>query len=138
MEVNFLFDTNAASEPYKARPNAKFLRRLVEHSGQVALAAPSWYELQRGLELLPMSKKKERLREQLIGLRVHVTILPYDERAAEWHAREHARLSAKGRPASLLDGQIAAIAWTHALTLVTANVKDFRNFGDLSVVDWTR
>jgi tRNA(fMet)-specific endonuclease VapC len=34
------------------------------------------------------------------------------------------------------DGQIAAIAFVHALTLVTANVRDFRSVKGLHVEDW--
>jgi tRNA(fMet)-specific endonuclease VapC len=65
-------------------------------------------------------------------------ILPYDQEAAAWHARERARLSKRGRPPSAADGQIAAIASINDLTVVTANVKDFRRFKDLVVEDWSR
>ena len=65
-------------------------------------------------------------------------VLPYDQEAASWHARERARLGKRGRPPSAADGQIAAIASVNDLTLVTANVKDFRRFKDLVVEDWSR
>jgi tRNA(fMet)-specific endonuclease VapC len=65
-------------------------------------------------------------------------ILPYDEAAAEWHGRERARLEEDGRTPPFVDGQIAAIAASQSLTLVTANAKDFHGFTDLETVDWTR
>jgi tRNA(fMet)-specific endonuclease VapC len=63
-------------------------------------------------------------------------ILPYDQTAAEWHAAERARLSAIGRVPPFVDGQIAAIAATRGLILVTNNVSDFQHFAGLVIVDW--
>jgi tRNA(fMet)-specific endonuclease VapC len=63
-------------------------------------------------------------------------ILPYDADAADWHAAERARLAFAGRVPPFVDGQIAAIAVTRGLTLVTANVADFRPFAGLTVIDW--
>jgi len=37
-------------------------------------------------------------------------ILPYDKRAAEWHAKERANLSPRGIAVPFVDGQIASIA----------------------------
>ncbi len=63
-------------------------------------------------------------------------ILPYDERAAEWHAKERARLSLKGRTPSFVDGQIAAIAKVNGLVLVTRNTTDFKSFSKLVIENW--
>jgi tRNA(fMet)-specific endonuclease VapC len=41
-------------------------------------------------------------------------------------------------PPPFADGQIASIAATRDLTLVTANVADFERFEGLRVEDWTR
>ena len=48
------------------------------------------------------------------------------------------RLELLGKTPPYADGQIAAVAWGHDLTLVTANPKDFALFEGLNVVDWTR
>lgn len=63
-------------------------------------------------------------------------ILPYDERAAHWHAVERARLVAAGRTPPFVDGQIAAIAVVNDLVLVTANVADYEPFAGLTVENW--
>ncbi|MCP5156044.1 MAG: hypothetical protein H6983_17870 [Ectothiorhodospiraceae bacterium] len=55
---------------------------------------------------------------------------------AEWHATERARLSASGRAPPSVDCQIAAIAWPHALTLVTRNVTDFADFKGVRLERW--
>ena len=63
-------------------------------------------------------------------------ILPYDHAAAEWHARERARLASRGETRPFVDGQIAAVAHVNDLTLVTFNDVDFRLFEGLRVVSW--
>jgi tRNA(fMet)-specific endonuclease VapC len=63
-------------------------------------------------------------------------ILDYDRAAAEWHARERARLMSRGETPSFADGQIAAIAYVNDLTLVTFNDSDFRRFHELRVASW--
>jgi tRNA(fMet)-specific endonuclease VapC len=65
-----------------------------------------------------------------------IPILPYDEAAADWHARERARLLSEGRKPPFADGQIAAIAKVHDLAIVTANVRDFEAFEGITVEDW--
>jgi tRNA(fMet)-specific endonuclease VapC len=62
--------------------------------------------------------------------------LPYDERAATWHAIERDRLTKQGKTPPHLDSQIAAIAVVNRLTLVTRNVADFDAFQDLLIENW--
>ena len=63
-------------------------------------------------------------------------IFDYDQRAAEWHARERARLAKVGQSPPFVDGQIAAIARVNDLTLVTRNQRDFRWFEGLRLERW--
>jgi len=65
-----------------------------------------------------------------------VCALPYDDRAAEWHAAERVRLERAGKPAPFADAQIAAVAATNGLTVVTANLADFRAFKGVKVTNW--
>jgi hypothetical protein len=55
-------------------------------------------------------------------------ILDYNRDAAEWHARERARLEVSGKTPPFVDAQIAAIACVNNLVLVTANQPDFPRF----------
>jgi tRNA(fMet)-specific endonuclease VapC len=134
----FLLDTNAISEPLRPRPNAALLARLRRHAEQIAIPAVVWHELWYGCRRLAPSAKRTAI-ESFLADRVAPTmpILPYDERAADWHASERARLTAMGRTPSFADGQIAAIAVTNELTLVTLNADDYSGYPELSVVDWT-
>ena len=81
---------------------------------------------------LPDSRRRDFLTDYLNMIYVELPILAYDTRAAEWHARERARLAATGRTPPFVDGQIAAIAAVNQLTLVSRNVRDFTIFDGLS------
>lgn len=137
MSLRFLLDTNILSEPLRLRPDERILRRLEEHRGESAIAAPVWHEALFGWERLPSSRRKERLGSYLFDV-VHYSlpILAYDAAAAAWHASERARLQAEGRTSPFVDGQIAAIAKVNDLTLVTSNRQDFAYFDELSLEDW--
>jgi tRNA(fMet)-specific endonuclease VapC len=69
---------------------------------------------------------------------VHPTlpILAYDERAAEWLAIERVRLEKTGKRTPVVDGQIASVAATNGIPVVTANVKDFSVFRGVAVQNW--
>ncbi len=64
-------------------------------------------------------------------------VLEYDRDAADWHARERARLSALGRTPPIVDGQIAAIAYVNGLFLVTTNERHFEGFRGLRLEVWS-
>ncbi len=66
----------------------------------------------------------------------NMVILPYDERAARWHAQERARLAVQGWTAPFVEGQIAAIAKVNGLVLVTRNTSDFEKFSSVKVQNW--
>lgn len=136
MGLKFLLDTNVVSEPYKSTPNPALLRRLGRHAGQIAIASTTWFELTSGVENMSEGKKKMARREMLAEIQKLAPILSYDERAAGWHGKEHIRLVKKGKCPAFADGQIAATAWANDLTVVTANVRDFRAFQDVTVENW--
>ena len=136
--MRFLLDTNVVSDAMKATPLPKVLRRLALHEGQLAMASVTWHELRFGVERLPAGKRKDALGESLELWRLTVPILEYDAGAADWHARQRAKLRNKGRTEELFDGQIASVAAIRHLTLVTANVKHFAHYDDLTLADWSR
>lgn len=139
MRPTFLVDTNVLSQPVRPRPHPHALRRLQAHEAQVATAGPVWHELVFGCFRLPPSTRREAIERYLFHVvQPAMAILPYDERAAEWHARERARLAALGRTPSFVDGQIAAIAAVNGLVVATLNAGDFRGFEGVGVEDWGR
>ncbi len=133
----YLLDTNVLSEPVRPRPSPALVRKLEAHRAEVATAATVWHELLFGLERLPPSRKRDTIAGYLNDLRSSVMpVLAYDERAAEWHARERARLEKAGRSPSFRDSQIAAVAAAHGLTMVTANVSDFESLSGIAIENW--
>jgi tRNA(fMet)-specific endonuclease VapC len=137
--LRFLLDTSVVSEPALALPNARLVRRLEQRAGHCAIASPVWHELIYGVARLPEGKRRSTLDYYVQSVvRDRFPILPYDQLAAEWHARERVRLEASGRATPFIDGQIAAIAHTQNLVLVTSNTRDFSAFQDLEVADWSR
>ena len=135
--MKYLLDTNVVSEPLRPKPDARTLDRLRDHQGEIALPSLVWHELHYGCARLPRSRRRraiERYLSEVVSM--SFPILDYDRAAAEWHAAERARLAARGRLPSFVDGQIAGIAATNDLVLVTFNTKDFDAFEDLKLEDW--
>ncbi|MBW4564610.1 MAG: type II toxin-antitoxin system VapC family toxin [Mojavia pulchra JT2-VF2] len=62
--------------------------------------------------------------------------LPFDDSTALVYGRIRAELLANGTPIGPNDFQIAAIALTHNLTLVTHNTREFSRVSGLTIEDW--
>jgi tRNA(fMet)-specific endonuclease VapC len=136
--LRFLLDTTIVSAPIARESNRRLVKKLEHESEQCAIAAPVWHELTYGASRLPSGKRRTALEEYLHRVvRPSFPILAYDDAAAEWHGRQRARLEEDGRTPPFIDGQIAAIAFTHGLILVSAKMRDFRGFADVETTDWT-
>ena len=135
--MKYLLDTNVLSESVKTSPQKSVLKLTERHQHEIVTAAPVWHELFYGCQRLPVSRKREILETFLHNvLKPNMTILPYDEQAAEWHAKERARLESLGQMPAFVDGQIAAIAKVNGLVLVTRNSTDFKKFSGLQLENW--
>lgn len=138
MRARYLLDTTVVSEPLRPRPSPALVSRLRKSEGECVISAPVWHELVYGSRLLPPGSGKrktlERYLREVVG--PAFAVLPYDAVAADWHARERARLAGLGRTPPFIDGQIAAIARVNDLVLVTANAADYGAFEGIRVEDW--
>ena len=135
--ISYLLDSNILSEPARLKPDDNVLHQLANHDGDYATAAIVWHELVYGCELLAASKRKKQLQSYLDMLLLNgLIVLPYDQAAADWYAKERARLQRQGLTCAYADGEIAAIAVTQRLTLVTRNTQDFQNFQNLALQNW--
>jgi toxin FitB len=129
----FLLDTNIPSEFRNPRPEARVIQWLdciAENS--VFISVVTLGELRKGCELLDPGKRRTELEQWLeVELREWFSgrILPVTDAIAESWGRLEARRQRLGLPLSVADGQIAATALEHGLTLVTRNVDDFRELG---------
>jgi tRNA(fMet)-specific endonuclease VapC len=135
--MRYLLDTNIIAEPTKPQPNPTIANRIAQYYSEVAIASVSWHELWFGTERLPISRRRNNLEQYLNELiDIDMTILPYTTEAARWFATERSRLVSRGLTPSYPDGQIAAIAATNNLILVTRNTSDFIYFDGLELENW--
>ncbi|MEW6280103.1 MAG: PIN domain-containing protein [Candidatus Eremiobacterota bacterium] len=109
---------------------------MKEHQDVLLLCSPVWHELLLGCARLPDLKRCRRIEEYLERVVTTLPCLAYDQAAAAWHARECARLEARGGPVPLADSLIASIAGARGLVLVTKNLGDFQDFEGIRVVSW--
>lgn len=118
-------------------PDMSVLKMFEKWGNEIVTGAPVWHELQFGCRRLPRSRKRDFIASYLNDVvRRTMPILPYDDRAAEWHAKERVRLSSEGLTPPFVDGQIAAISAVNGLTLITRNISDFKQFSSLKVQNW--
>ena len=97
------------------------------------LCAPVWAELWFGAcKSQRVAENQARLREMASEL----TSLPFDDRAAEHFGEIRSFLNQSGRPIGPYDMQIAAIARSAGLCVVTRNVSEFSRVPGLSIENW--
>jgi tRNA(fMet)-specific endonuclease VapC len=136
MPLLYLLDTNVVSELTKPQPQRDVVLALRAHESSSAVSAATVEELAFGCARMAPSAQQVLVSRWLQGLVARLPVLPYDAAAALWLGQERARLAGLGRPAPRTDGEIAAVAVTQGLTLVTRNLRDFTGFKGLRVEDW--
>ena len=135
--IRYLLDSNIIAEPIRIVPNQQVLSRLHQTKDQIAISATVWHEMCFGYQRLPDSRRRREI-ETYLNQVVAPTIpcLAYDSSAAEWHAKERARLAKIGLMPPFADGQIAAVAYVNDLILVTNNEADYQSFLGLQLENW--
>lgn len=131
--MSFILDTNVVSEWVKPRPDRNVISWLAEvDEDRVFISVIAFAEIRRGLELLPMGRRRERLAIWLaeeLPARFEGRILGIDRHVAETWGVVTVRAQSAGLTLGSMDAFIAAMAEAHGLTLVTRNVKDFEPAG---------
>ena len=124
-----VLDTNVISEMLRRAPNSRVLAWLdAQPVSELYLCTPVLAELYFGIARLIESARKRGLLgsyRQVVDETFARHILAFDASAAEEYGELMAKLAAEGRPMSLIDAMIAAIARTNGATLATRNVTDF-------------
>lgn len=135
----FLLDTNAISEPKRARPDPGLVSWLGDQlPTDLHLSVISVGELRRGIVRLEPGRRRDDLDywlAQLI-LRFDDRILPIDLDVTERWATLAEAQRAAGRTADLTDELIAATAHVHGLTIVTRNLRHFEHTGCRVLSPW--
>ncbi|CCI02617.1 type II toxin-antitoxin system VapC family toxin [Microcystis aeruginosa] len=137
MTLKYLLDTNILSEAKRPHPNEKVMTKLRLSKREIATATLVIHELLFGCFRLPLSKKRQDLEDYVNNvILANLPLFDYDLKSAQYHARERSRLSKVGKSPAFVDGQIASIAFTNNLTLVTNNVDDFKDLEGLVIENW--
>jgi tRNA(fMet)-specific endonuclease VapC len=129
----YLLDTNTCIQ-YLNRRNQFVYQRIMSLSpSDIAICDIVKFELYFG------AYNSGRVAENLETLRKFFgdfVSLPFDGQAAAICGRLRSQLKAAGTPIGSYDLQIAAIALTHNLTLITHNTGEFSRVEGLHLEDW--
>ena len=134
-----LLDTNVLSELMRPAPEPRVVRWLDACADEdIWVSAVTAAEILLGIQLLPQGRRRDGLAElarRMFEVDFSGRCLPFDAGAAVAYAEIVATRARCGRPISVEDAQIAAIAKAGGLALATRNSKDFAGIEGLTVID---
>ena len=134
-----LLDTNVVSELMRPVPSARVVNWLdAQDADTVWVSAITLAEIRLGVALLPKGKRQDllsHLADTVFEEEFRHSCLPFDAAAASHYATIVASRTRRGRPISVEDAQIAAIARSVGLKLATRNVDDFLGIDRLMLVN---
>lgn len=132
-----ILDTNIISEMMRPQPNPNVIRWLNQQfSTDLFMSTISIAEIEYGLYVLPQGKRKQQLQSrflQFIAQAFQYRVVDFDEKAAKYYGKIMGEGKLNGRPVSVPDGQIAAIALSNHAAIATRNIKDFEYCGALLI-----
>lgn len=134
-----ILDTNLVSEPLKPKPDAAVLAWLDRQAPDTLyLTTITLAELQAGIEVLPVGKRRQVLQETLteVVAQFEGRVLSFDQDSAHAFGRVAASAQAAGNPIHFGDCAIAAIAIRHGFVLATRNVRDYKGAGIEMINPW--
>jgi toxin FitB len=139
MSHTFLIDTNVLSELMRSKPDPQVISWFDLHvDAECYTSSITKAEIFLGLALLQEGMRRTRLTiaaEKMFSDDFSERRLPFDDQSAIMYAEVVSLRRGTGKPISTEDAQIAAIALTHNLTLVTRNTKDFMAIEGLMLVN---
>ena len=131
--MDYLLDTCVIIDFVRGSDNIiQKMKSLSPH--QVAVSSITEFELRYGMEISSNLKSKSRTIVEAILSEIH--ILKFRSEEAIQAARVRNQLKIQGMPIGAYDVLIVATAFTHDLTLVTSNEKEFLRVHDLKVENW--
>ncbi|MBE9038910.1 type II toxin-antitoxin system tRNA(fMet)-specific endonuclease VapC [aff. Roholtiella sp. LEGE 12411] len=131
--MRYLLDTNVCARYLNGRSVAIRERLRPTNVDDIAVCSVVKAELFYGA--MRSNDPTRTLARQQKFLKLFVS-LPFDDSTAFVYGRIRAELLAAGTPIGPNDFQIAAIALTHNLTLVTHNTREFGRVSGLMIEDW--
>ena len=133
--MKYMLDTNICIYAIKHKPYTVIKKFLSHDPEELCISAITYAELMHGVE---KSMAVERNRIAMSLFLSPITILQFDERAAEEYGRIKAELEKKGTPIDPMDTLIASHTKSRGLIIVTNNTREFNRVVGLTVEDWTQ
>lgn len=132
----YCFDTDILSATMRRDPSLPLIRKLAQvPPTEQFTTAVTLGELLYGAARRDSKRLNEQVRDLIRGA---LTVLPFDEAAAEVYGPLRAQLESEGQRLAEPDMRIASIALSRDLTLVTGNVRHFTRVPGLKVENWLR
>ena len=135
--MKYMLDTNICIYAIKHKP-PEVIKNFLKHNPEdICVSSITYGELMHGVE---KSQAVERNRAAMTLFLSSISILPFDNYAAEEYGKVRAELERKGTPIGPMDMLIAGHARSERLILVTNNTREFFRVEDLDleVEDWTK
>lgn len=131
----YLLDTNVISELSKPFPNQNVVSKINELKHLCAISCTTWSELLYGVEIMSPGKNRDYRFSFLIDeIQTLFPVIHYDNHSAWIQADIRSKLKEAGKVKSFQDTQIAAIAISNQMTLITRNIDDFEPMQEVSSV----
>ena len=131
--MKYLLDTNACIRYINGR--APMLREKIRMTSDadIVVSAITKAEMFYGAAKSQYPKRSRATQKAFFSRFIS---LPFDDPAAEQFGLIRAALEVAGTPIGAYDVQIAAIALTHGLVVVTHNTREFKRINTLQLEDW--
>lgn len=133
--MKYMLDTNICIYTIKHKPPEVIKKFLRHNPDEMCISSITYAELMHGVE---KSQAVERNRMAITLFLSAITILPFNQYAAEEYGKVRAELERKGTPIGPMDMLIAGHARAEELVLVTNNTREFFRVENLEVEDWTK
>ena len=132
--MKYMLDTNICIYLIKQKP-PKVLKHFKFHAiGDIGLSSITLAELRYGVS---KSRHVERNQQALDEFILPLEIADFDEKAAAEYGTIRADLEKAGKPIGSMDMLIGAHARALGVTMVTNNVREFKQIEGLKVIDWS-
>lgn len=129
----YLIDTNVCIK-YLNGKSENIVNRFSELSpDEIYICSPVRGELFAGAY---KSKSFQKTYDKLITFLQVFPSLPFDDKASEMFGKIRANLETIGQPIGPYDLQIASIALSNDLLLITHNMNEFSRIKELKIEDW--
>lgn len=128
-----ILDTNIISEMMRQSPSPKVVDWIDQQDiGDLYITAITIAEISYGINVLPNGKRRQLLEDKFhktIASAFKYRVCFFDEASAYLYGKLMGLRKERGRPLSILDGQIAAIALSQEASVATRNEVDFQECG---------